>query len=101
MWWETDKTIVQKEKKVKSFMLVKCGISSNVTTGKVVGMDGGLLKVLGNEFTSFVNPGDSGSVVLNKETGDFVGMIVSRLTEHEIDYGLVVLAWALSSFFYQ
>jgi hypothetical protein len=100
-WWEHDtlKTITAKVAQVKSFTLVKCGISSNVTTGTVVGMFGGMLQVLGNEFTPFASPGDSGSVVSNKETGDFIGILVSRLTVEEVDYGLVVPAWTMKSFF--
>lgn len=76
-WWGINNTALDKLNIAKTLTVVKCGVSSKVTTGKVVGYFGGNLMVTGNEVTSFANPGDSGSIVFNRaNNGDIVSVIV-------------------------
>mmetsp|Transcript_13786 Transcript_13786/g.20654 ORF Transcript_13786/g.20654 Transcript_13786/m.20654 type:complete len:93 (+) Transcript_13786:332-610(+) len=55
--------------------VMKSGISSRKTTGRVVHVSYDHFIVVGNEVTPFSIPGDSGSLVLNQR-GEVLGVVV-------------------------
>lgn len=71
--------------------VMKCGISSRKTTGRVIDVAYDHFYVAGNEVTPFSFPGDSGSLVLNQK-GDALGVVMEvTLQAHQNMYVTKVL----------
>jgi hypothetical protein len=73
--WKDDEMLEDKIKFLKMTSVMKCGISSRKTTGRVVDVAGDQFHVTGNEVTPFLIPGDSGSLVLN-QNGVVLGVVM-------------------------
>ena len=56
--------------------VVKYGVSTGMTSGKVVGINKAEFYVECNEITQFAVPGDSGSLVLDAVSGDILGIVI-------------------------
>lgn len=74
-WWMNDSILAEKMNYLMKTDVIKCGISSRKTTGKVIDVEYNHIYVFGNEVTPFAIPGDSGSLVLNQE-GEVLGVVM-------------------------
>jgi len=72
-----------KEDYLAKSAVTKCVTSSRTTTGEVMNVGVNYFFVRGNEVTPFSVPGDSGSLVLNKE-GEILGVVteIAQFKQH-------------------